>query len=527
MPDADDLQYYYSRLCGLGDVKITLHSEPIPEDFNDSLLSTMSDAPTNFPSNDLETDIHDNVRREEYNNYIKQLCEMERTRSKLKVFAKREEKHGKENEVIHTDPHSRNMRKRAWVQEILKSLNPDKDYEDALELSVVNPDPYLPLAWIMSPSIEKVRETYGSRIILDQALGMKWENLVGTDLYPDLVIGRRVSISNWTFQHEASNTFLKSIIDWYLFSQNATITDGISSWIHEAEREINLFLTAIRRVKIHETHVTQKYESNGHILNIVSIIENQHLVSSKEDTTIQPISAELFHKYMKFVFSALNIPKDEYTELDSYRKTIARWERSSFGFRPKVDPYIKNWKDTWVLIMRDKITAENVSVFLRVLEAWDPIETHFLTPSQRLMLCRDFIAMYLQTQMVRDERAAVRSSVLYERVAKWCFHYLPQEFFSSSITAMQISPEFAKVGCVAKRLGDGRWTCGIKFKDELTGIGSHAEPLQPDSQRSLFKSRKKAKDSDAPQEPEPEPKKTVKKKDVTEATATEVNLGKI
>jgi hypothetical protein len=90
-PKQDDLEYYYKTFCGLADAVIKFHALDIPEEFNASLLATIDRAPTKFPAHDLETDLSELEKRRQYDNFIRQLCEMEQSRAALRVFTRPEE----------------------------------------------------------------------------------------------------------------------------------------------------------------------------------------------------------------------------------------------------------------------------------------------------------------------------------------------------------------------------------------------------------------------------------------------------
>jgi len=461
LPEEDDVNFYYKQLCGFSDATINISYEVVPEEFNEALLMNMNDAPFQFPVSDLETLPGECEKREQFKQYVKQLCEMERTRAKLQVFVN-EVKIQEEEEEEESEKRARSSQK-AWVRDILRSLNEDQDYEDAIEVRNETHESVVPLAWILTPTVEKTRLELGSRFITDPILGKKWDSLVGTDVFPDFVISRRISTANWAFQHEASVKFLSSMLEWYIISQDSSVVGGISNWILNADREINVLLGAIRKIKINERHL--KIESHNQVFKILSIIESQNLASSIENKTIYPVSANMFMKYMNYVFLALQIPKEQFWGLESVRVIIQRWERSMYGFKHTIDPYVEGWKESWKLVTGHEVTRENLTLFLNTLEAWDPIESLMLTYPQRVEIAKEWVKVYMDTQLIKDENSVVRSPILQERTAKWCLKFLP-ESFAKTITPMLIGPMFTKHGYTTKKDQNGRWTRGIQFKDE-------------------------------------------------------------
>jgi hypothetical protein len=190
VPAVDELTFYYKTLLGIHDVTVGIESETIPEDFNETLLTVLDKPPTAYPVHDLETDPSNAEKREKYKTYIRQLCEMERSRAILAVFVRPVvSASADEDELTITHSSGRLTRSRAWVRELLRSLNHDQEVVEA-EHQICETGEKLPLGWIVTPTSREYRETRGSRIVLDPAVGALWAPLLGSDLYPDLVVSR-------------------------------------------------------------------------------------------------------------------------------------------------------------------------------------------------------------------------------------------------------------------------------------------------------------------------------------------------
>jgi len=493
VPETEDLMFYYKHICGLENITLEIKVEQVPEGFNEVLLSC-NKAPSTFPASDLEIHAKDEYKWNQYKQYIKQLCDMERTRANLKTFTTEPEPEQESEEEAESDGKRKNYRslglQREWVQEILRSLNEDQEYEDALELVQEGKETIVPLGWIITPTMENIRLTKGSRFIVDQELGQKWENVLGTDLYPDFLISRRISTANWRFQHEGSVKYLQATMDWYLLSQDAQITGGVSSWVYEADREFNIFLAAIRKIKINERLLQQEDNYQSQVFKILSTIENQYLESSTENSAVHPMTSELFFKFMKYVFLTSNIPKEQFWGLENFRKIIVRWERSLLGFKPNMDPFIAGWKDMWNILMHDQVTQEKMSLFIQTLDVWDPNECMLYTSIQRNKLTKTWINLYIETQMIPDQDSVVRSPILHERVQGWVFKFLPQELFKTHVNPMSIGPTFTAKGYVTTKTPTGRWTAGVKYKEtDIPPVFS--ETFHPVAQEPKKKGRKK------------------------------------
>ena len=485
IPSEEDLLFYYGRLLGIKDVKVSMKTESIPEEFNMALLSVVDRVPTHFPVYDLETAIGDDERRTKYYDFIRQLCEMERSRAALRVFVKPASgasgaitSNGEERQDTHHIVQSR-----AWVNELLRSLNTDYDFEGTVEtqdaIVASQADDYVPAGWIFTPSSADVRASRGSRIVVCPAIGKKWERLLGTDMFPDMVVSRRISTMNWAFQHAKSDALIKATLEWYLAAQDTTVTDGISGWILEADREMNALFATFRKIKVHERLIMEGLprvtEKQGQAFKILSSVEGRLLSSAVEDPSISPISADLFRRYCTYLFRGYGLEKEMYFGNDTVNQVFDRWERSKFGFKHNVNPLLESWNEVWRLVMRgDKVTADRVLSFVRTLDCWDPVESANISSLQRGALGTEWIRIFVENELIVDEKARIRSPHLQARVKEYCLKYLPEAVFPTSFSPMIVGPILAKIGFTSTKTKDGRFTRGVRYK--------HPQPeIEPDT----------------------------------------------
>lgn len=478
IPSSEDLYFYYERLCGFEHCTIEVHSEPVPDDFNDSFLATLNCTPTNFPINDLETSADNTEKRDQYKQYLQQLCKMEHTRSKLQVFGSAKVVEEEAQELGKRPKEYELKKKRAWIQDLLRALNEEYEYDEIVPAGAQ--DQSVPIAWIISPTAQRIRETQGSRFILDPTLGKYWEERLGTDMFPDFVVGRRLSTATWACQHPTSNSLLQSTLDWYLTSQDAKIEGGVSSWVMEADKEFNILLSAFRRIKVHEKFLQVDEHSQSRVFTILSILESRYLASSSEEETIHPIGVDVFQKYVNYIFLALKVPKEQYWGLESIRMILVRWTRSGLGFRAGVDSYVDQWKETWKLVIRGDATPERVSFFLQTLDMWDSIESVLYTNQQRVKMVREWVNIFLHTQVIRDPTASIRSAIVHDTITKWCFKFLPEKLFQTNITPNLIGPVMTQNGFITTKKPGGRWVAGFVLANaptEFTDFSSIPEEV--------------------------------------------------
>ena len=476
IPSQHEFDMYYKTFCGFTNATIVLEKISIPNNFNTSLLSVSEHIPTEFPVHDLHTHPREVEKRAKYEQFIRQVCDMERSRASLCVFTNTTSgassgtssgagwDTGREPERVR----SALLNKRAWVSELLSSLGAEEDdICETTEIVAVAPDTTVIHAWIITPAAADVRAEFGSKLITDSKLGREWEHMLGTAVFPDFVVSRRISTLSWAFQHVASDTMVRSMLDWYIISQDATVADGVSSWIYGADRELGVLMSTFKKVKVNE-RLLPAASTDGipNIFKLLSTIESQLLASQHEFTRIAPIPAELFRRYIHYVCRALKIPKETYQGVEMVSQILQRWERGSLGFKPAAAPLITAWNEVWELCMGEMPTLERVLHFIRTLDAWDPVEAMVFSHAQKSSIANEWINIYIENEMVVDTKARVRSTNLHVRVKEWCTKYVPDTVFPTYFTPMTIGPVFTRRGYNSIKQPDGRHTHGIRYRVE-------------------------------------------------------------
>ena len=219
--------------------------ESVPDEFNESLLTVIDKAPVDFPAHDLRSELHEVDRREKYDAYVSHVCAMERARIGLNVFAKpggSDSPTLSVSDILHAGESKSLTKTRAWVNDLLKKLEKESNNLptgmscDLGEGEVIG--------GIITASSEKERAFRGSRLIKDGALASKWNKLLGSDVFPDLVMTRQLKAS------PVDAPLVHAFIEWYLRFHDATIHDNaISDWIVGSERDFNLIFSTIARIR--------------------------------------------------------------------------------------------------------------------------------------------------------------------------------------------------------------------------------------------------------------------------------------
>ena len=480
IPTDDELYYYYKILCGLSDAVIASTVIDVPPDFNTAHLAFSEQIPTRFPNYDITAPIANSEKITKYHDYITQLSEMERSRAALNVHIHMESPVNPP--VVETTRHTRRyIKKHAWVKEILESLESDEiPNTTGDELVPVEEDDLIPHAWILTPVVFSEREQRGSRILLDPKRGKHWECLLGSSVFPDFVVSRRVSTRNWIFQHKSSEALLKATLDFYIASQDSTIVDGLSSWIVAADKELATLIATFKRIKVNERVMTENVADPMHVYSILNSIELRCLSSKLTNPDIHALPVAVYRKYFNYVAQAIQIPPENYQNIEAVTQVLRRWERSGLGFRPDADPIIEPWTTMWRLIMRSNATLERVSLFLLTLDAWNPAEAHIMSPTLRQEIASQWIHVYIDNELILDPKSEEPAVVLYDETKCWCLKYLPVDQFVTHLRSEKMSPEYDRRGFQKVKPYTTRIVKGVRFRHAPNKVAVSGKAVNKD-----------------------------------------------
>jgi hypothetical protein len=482
---ASDLEFYYTRLLGLHGATVSVEYISVPAEFNESLLTPLYTAPTEYPSHDLATERANVAHREKYKTYIRQLCEMENSRVSLHFFQRRAPPSSVSAQVSTEETYVNDYitNRRRWVDEILEALNAENDCAtDAIALRKVRKE-YTPTAWIITPSIAAIRAQRGSRIVFDAAIGKHWENLLGSSLYPDLLVSRRLTTITWTFQDPTADAMLDTILKWYVASQGAAVKDGISDFILDADKEIASLINAVKKIKVAEKHMTIDPEIHNDACNAVYLllaqVEAKMLSSATTDNAVAPLTYDTFMRFMTYVYQAENIPKDEYKENAGIQQILTRWVRCNLGFRCDATPINGTWNTIWNLTMRGAPSIERMNHFLATMDSWDPLLLNVYGRQERHAIAQEWMRIYVDTQLEHDPLTRIKSVILYEQIKTFCGQYLPMDIYAPTFSLSYIGQVLTRKGLSSAKLRHGRYTQNVRFKYYVPETEDAMETIVP------------------------------------------------
>lgn len=468
IPTSEDLNFYYRELCGLSDAIVSSTVTDVPPDFNQALVAFSESIPTRFPNYDITASLEEAENIAKYHDYIQNLSQMEWSRAKLQVHIQTAATvpNGAPTSPAVPSPETNkprtNLRRHAWVREILASLESEEVVSD--ELAIVENDDLIPHAWILTPVLGTLRNERGSRILMDASRGKHWECLLGSSLFPDFVVSRRISTRNWLFQHETADALLRATLSFYITSQDARMVGGLSSWIPVADKEIALLMNTFKKIKVNERVLTNQDDPH-HIYNILNSIELRCLASKTTNPEINPLNIHIFRKYINYVAQAMSISSEKYTT-DGVTQILRRWERSELGFRGDVDPIVPAWSKMWNLIMSGSPTVERVALFLATLDAWNPMDGALLSSDQCNTIAKQWIDIFIGTETVREEGKVEIALVLYDETRRWCLQYLPANLFEKILNSKPLLCErYVSNGCTLIKGGSVKKFSGIRLRN--------------------------------------------------------------
>ena len=469
-PTPEDLNFYYKELCGLTDAVVTSSVITVPADFNQALVAFSEQIPTRFPNYDITAKLEEADKIVKYHDYINQMSQMEMARAALKVHittaATAPNGGSADGNSAGTptvaEPKRPMLRRHGWVREILQALESEEE-PICDDIVPVEQDNFIPHAWILTPVLASVRNEWGSRILMNAVKGKHWERLLGSSLFPDFVVSRRISTHNWLFQHDTADDLLRATLNFYIASQDAKMVCGLSSWIPAAEKEFNLLMRTFKKIKVNE-RMMAKSDDPTHIFNILNNIEVRCLVSKAEDPAIHPLNIHIFRKYVNYVGQALGVPYEKYNT-DGVTQILRRWEQSEFGFRADVEPVVPAWGTVWNLITAAAApTVEQVALFLATLDTWNPHEANLLSRDQLDSIAEQWVEIFVKKETVPVADGFEIVLVLCDETRRWCLQYLPAVLFEKILkTERLLTGVYTKFGYNMTRSHIYKKMTGVKL----------------------------------------------------------------
>lgn len=480
----EDVRFYYHNILGLRNYDVGVQVREVPATFTLALLGAAScnQIPKHFPSYDLEMDTED--ARMRFYTLLERVCEMERMRAEYGIGTGGTTVSGAG--LPSTPPSgppeqpTSKSKYQSWVDSILRSIRLDTaaEWRDVEEDASPIADSHT-IAWILTPVLEEIRGMRGCRILTDGVLGVYWAPLLGTELFPDVAVCRRLSTIKWRVHNSRSAALARTAIEWYIESQmlEAVDTSGISPWIPNADKELTSVLLPFQNLGPRESfrqHVgdeaeTERPRATHPVLAILhKLEEDEHVLSGLLHSGIYQPTTEVWLKYLRHVFKINRIGSDLVDGAwGTVEDTVRVWVRGNMGVDPQRAPLFAQWEPTWNILLRDipfEKGADRFALFVDTLDAYDPITSHTMTSSAKYELINKWIAVFVEREMEYDPKAREKATLLYSNIRDWVLQFVPMTVADNPLKPMNIGPVLTGMGYMCHKLKQGRMILNIRYK---------------------------------------------------------------
>lgn len=480
----EDILFYYKTLLGFKDTHIQIKRRTIPTEFRLELIQgTANDVPQTFPAYDIQT-TEEGCRK--YYELIDRICELETMRKDCGIVKKVQTSNvdpNSENDVDEDTARSKSKNKdkdkdkdktkskfRKWVEDLLDAY---KEASDEKIAEII--DEKTTIAWVLTPILESARNTKGNRILLDSDVGNRWVHRLGTELYPDIVIGYRVTTVDWSLKHPDSNDLALKIVQWYFGAKSTGLSDypGLSSWIQQAEEDLIQLFKPYRQLGMDRmfaawTEPTGNTETAAKIHPLIHIIhkmEGEHVVCSHTSSNIFILKESQWNIYLRRIFRELGYGTDT---IDIYwpavNDTIRVWVNGDYGIHTDNGPFIEKWNTIWNKTIGAKNTTEMFELFLATITICDPLESLTISTTEKNNIASQWIQLYIQAELIKDSTCCINSTDLHIRSREWCLQFLPENVMDHTLKPTSLGPIFASYGYKCQRTLKGRMIAGVRFK---------------------------------------------------------------
>jgi hypothetical protein len=475
----EDLVFYYTQILGLTMYEISTQSYEVPATFTLGLLGAGShkEIPSFYPAYDimLETD----EAREKYAALLGRICEMEKMRAECglgSVGSSAPE--AASTATANPKPQSKY---KSWVDSILAAIRMDA----GSDLADTEPDltpiaDNQTIAWVLTPVLDRMRETYGNRIITDTDIGRKWGPLLGTEMYPDIAVCRRLSTVKWRANNSRSAALARAAIEWYIEAQvlETTANTGISPWIQNADKELAAVLVPFQNLGARQAFVAASGPANTGettaalhpVMTILHRLEEDHLRSALTHEGVVVVDLPVWERYVRHILRTAAIGTDVIDNVwGAVREVLGMWVRGNQGVDPLGYPVYPQWQTLWSLLLAD-VAADPVKVrerfglFVETLDAYDPILAHTMSNSARYELVNKWIAVFVEKEMVVDPKGRVVATLLYTQIRNWILNYLPITVGDNPLKPMNIGPTLTTMGYLCHKLKKGRMILNLRYR---------------------------------------------------------------
>lgn len=446
---------YYKTIVGVKD--ITIESLSVPSSFDIKYIGPMGDPELTYPAYDIAVLKKD---LESYKTVITHAIMGEKERVRL---------------IGSMVSPTLSIELSDGKKELFNSLNQIASVIESYTMDGKAPDI---VGWMLSPKHMETREAYGIKFITDVITGTKWDSLLGTPLFPDFIISRRISSAAWTFQHPTTTTMLASIVEWWVTAHMRTEDD----WIHSSEIEFDALLEVFRTKGIPtEYHSEQMDALKLALLDIEeTVLGNPELYSSTD--LIQFKTADNWRFWIDRMLRFKGVMLE--SNVDFINAMIHRWMRDGWGLRKKCLPApVANahFREAWTALTTVyPVNEETILKWIRLLNINDPVYTIHVRHEPKQQILDDWIPVAILFIKASHPLLRAKSLRTYDWLRNWILKYVPSGLFTPFMIPKRFYPSIISAGYPRIHSTTGYFFVGLELPDSETDLAPYGDQEEVD-----------------------------------------------
>ena len=455
----DRVYEYYRQIICVKD--ITIDSYTVPDTFHMKTIGRVGSPEESWPAYDATLLLE---RIPMYQSFLKGVIAGEEARIVLGLSLSSSD----------SEEESESSSKPAWmatVEEIIETFE---------ECTMGDADPTV-IGWMWAPVHTFTRRERGLYYVTDPAWSTIWEPLLATSNFPDLELAQRFSTSNWSFKRPISHQLLKTILEWWVEAYGGT--SSACQWIRSSEEIlfsiIEKFQTkGLPKETPKETPASISILEQTNPVKLALLTMEETLLGSPTVYSVEqmliPSNNDLWNQWVTRSLRFQGVPLDMCE--DYIRTEIARWVRNGWGIRIDKLPYPNPtpiYETIWTSLIRiKKITEESLCMWLRLLDANDPLKHIYITKDEKWQIVSEWLPIVLHGIKSSKPDARAKTNKTFEYIRTWLFQCLPQEIFDLSMVPRRLHPAINACGHRTVHGSTGYFFKGLELPPETTSTFS-------------------------------------------------------
>ena len=446
---------YYKTIVGVKDV--TIEAISVPSSFDIKYIGPVGDPDLTYPAYDiavLKTDL------ESYKTVITHAIDGEKERIRL---------------MGSTVSPTLSIEVSGGKKELFNSLSHLASVIESYTMDGKAPDI---VGWMLSPKHTETCERHGIKFITDITVGTKWDSLLGTPLFPDFIISRRISSASWTFQHPTTTKMLASIVEWWVTAHMRS-EDG---WIHSSETEFDALLEVFRSKGVPTEYHSEKMDALKLALLEIeeTVLGNPEIYPAID--LIQFKTAENWRFWIDRMLRFKGVMLESNVEF--INAMIHRWMRDEWGLRKNCLPApVANahFREAWTaLINVYPLNEETILKWVRLLNINDPVYTIHVRHEPKQQILDDWIPVAMSFIKASHPLLRAKSDRTYAWIQKWMLKYVPSALFNTFMNPKRMYTNVISAGYPRIHSTGGYYFVGLELPESETDLTPYLDQEEVD-----------------------------------------------